>query len=390
MIQSRESSPGLERELILATVCLDESKIEHIGERLRGAIDWSHLFRIATQQGLLPLFCQQLVALAENQIPIDEITHLKKALETNTQNCIRLSWKLIQCVELLEENGINCINLKGPVLALQAYGDLKLRQFSDLDILIHPMDFPKAYDVLEQAGYSPSFKLDEKQRKYLVRTDNHFSFNRLGDIIEVHWGVAPRENIYPISEQQMWLDVNSIQVFDKKLYTLSLENMVIFICLHGAKHGWRQLKWIVDLAYLSRYLPETSWLTLIEHAKRMGFFRQVCLGLLLSIDLVDALLPSKVVELIKTDQHAQLIASKVRASLFEAPTKPSRFGDYLFYLNTRERWQDRFHYVFDLIIKPKTPDWRMISLPENMYLLYYIIRPIRLLFGKGKAPVSDM
>jgi hypothetical protein len=255
---------------------------------------------------------------------------------------------------------------------------------------VHPIDFPKAYAVLEDAGYSPAFKIDKKQTKYLVRTDNHFSFKRQGDIIELHWGAAPQENIYPIAEELLWQDLNAVQVLDKELYTLSFENTVIFICLHGAKHGWKQIKWIVDLAYLTQSIPESHWFNVLEYARRLGFFRQVCLGLLLSKDIVGAVLPSKVEDLIKIDKHAQQITYDVRASLFKSPRKPNLLGEYLFYLDTRERWKDRLHFLIDVILKPKTPDWRLILLPENLFYFYYIIRPIRLLVNQRKDHVSDI
>ena len=385
-----ELTPTVELELVLATVSLNPSMQHRIFEILGGTLDWSQVLRIALQQGILPLFLKRLMLLVEKQTPPGDLTLWSEAFKANTQSNIRLTWKLVECVELLSTNGIDCIILKGPALAVQAYGDLSLRQFSDLDILIHSIDFPKVYDLLVHNGYAPTFKLEKNQKKYVVWSNNHFSFNRLGDIIEVHWEIAPYENIHPLSSEEMWQNLDSIQIFDTNFSTLSLKNTILYTCLHGAKHGWKQLKWIVDLAYLCRSLSESALLDLLEHAKRKGLFRQVCLGLLLAENLVDTKFPSECLKHISADSYTQLLVSQVKAGLFAISNKPSIIKDYLFYLKSRERWQDRLYYLYALIIIPKQPDWLMISLPENLYFLYCFIRPIRLLYIGGKAAISAL
>jgi hypothetical protein len=44
------------------------------------------------------------------------------------------------------------VPFKGPALAVQAYGDLSLRQYDDLDLLIHEADVPRAYQLLIANG----------------------------------------------------------------------------------------------------------------------------------------------------------------------------------------------------------------------------------------------
>jgi hypothetical protein len=60
--------------------------------------------------------------------------------------------QLLQTLELLRESGIQTVPFKGPALAVQAYGDLSLRQYDDLDLLIHEADVPRAYQLLIANG----------------------------------------------------------------------------------------------------------------------------------------------------------------------------------------------------------------------------------------------
>ena len=321
---------------------------------------------------------------------METVDNFKRIIAENQNRNLRLAWKLVECVDLLVKNEIEYCVLKGAIFAIQAYDDLSLRQFSDLDILIHPKDFPRVYALLEEARYAPKIKLGKKQQKFQVWSDNHFSFLQQGDTIEIHWGIAPQENISSMLNDLMWEQLTSVQVFDKKINTLSPENTILFICLHGAKHGWKQLKWIVDLAYYYQLFPENAWSDLLKNAKQYGLFRQVCLGLLLAEELVGLTIPANVHALISEDPRAKELASKVSASLFRGVAQTSLINDYLFYGSTQERWRDRFHYFTNLILVPKNPDWNALQLPESLYFLYYLFRPLRLLYLAGKTLLSAL
>ena len=100
----------------------------------------------------------------------------------------------MECVNLLADNGVEHVVLKGPIFALQAYHNLSLRQFSDLDILIHPKDFPKVYDLLEASGFVPKHKLGRKQKNSgFGHTTNIPSISR--EILLKSIGMLPLEKI---------------------------------------------------------------------------------------------------------------------------------------------------------------------------------------------------
>ena len=58
--------------------------------------------------------------------------------------------ELIKVMKLFEENGVEYISFKGPVLSQLAYGDITLRQYVDLDILIKKEDLRKADNLLKK------------------------------------------------------------------------------------------------------------------------------------------------------------------------------------------------------------------------------------------------
>ena len=71
--------------------------------------------------------------------------------------------ELTRISALLENNGVCVIPWKGPILAAAAYGDVALRQFGDLDILVREQDAMRAKDLLLASGYRPLYPQPAEQ-----------------------------------------------------------------------------------------------------------------------------------------------------------------------------------------------------------------------------------
>ena len=79
------------------------------------------------------------------------------------------------------------------MLALFAYGNVALRRFVDLDVIVKKSDVLKAREILLAEGYTPSKSLSLNQQELLLRTQHNMQFSRDNHrlIIELHWEVAP-------------------------------------------------------------------------------------------------------------------------------------------------------------------------------------------------------
>ncbi len=113
------------------------------------------------------------------------------------------------------------------------------------------------------------------------------------------------------------------------------------------------------------------------------------LGLFLAHHLLDAELPTHILEKIKTDPVIENMAAKVVKSLFVLPddSNSSRINsDFsMFHLAIKDRFPDKLRHVLNLIFLPSRQDWRYFSLPANLSFLYYLLRPIRLVLKAGAA-----
>ena len=143
--------PEIELLLRCARTCVDAKTAARVKVLLRQDIDLAYLMRIARRHGLLPLVYWNL----HKDYPVPEavLDQLRGYFRTNTIRNIILTEELIEISKLLKTQNILAIPFKGPLLAVLAYRNLALREFSDLDLWVHQRDFAAAQTVLESRGY---------------------------------------------------------------------------------------------------------------------------------------------------------------------------------------------------------------------------------------------
>ncbi len=75
------------------------------------------------------------------------------------------------------------------MLARVAYGDVALRQFEDLDILVHKSDALKVRELLRALGYMDEFQSHPDAPKILLKYQQHFSLlaPARDATVELHW-----------------------------------------------------------------------------------------------------------------------------------------------------------------------------------------------------------
>jgi hypothetical protein len=93
---------------------------------------------------------------------------------------------MIVLIDLFEQNRIPSIPYKGPAIRVGVYGQLALRQFADLDILVREPMW-KATDLLLERGYKAHFVIPAKRRSAFIRLSYVRSFTRDSTTVELHW-----------------------------------------------------------------------------------------------------------------------------------------------------------------------------------------------------------
>ena len=359
---------------------LDESTAESIRDLLnRAVIDWEYVSATATSHGVAALLAHHLQSINCEAVPRSVLLQLQKENQQNSEQCLWLAGELVKLATAMEKAGIPCIPFKGPTLAITAYRDLGLRQFTDLDLFIHTGDVAKAKELLLSQGFKPVRNLSRAREAAFVRFDNACAFDNDRDVlIDLHWRFSPVHSSLPLENDDFWRRLEGVKIGNQTLFTLSAEDLLLVLCCHGFTHEWERLIWICDVATLIGQRKNLDWNYLLRKAKRLGVLRIVLLGLMLAGDL-GASLPQQVRDKFERNGAVIRYAEELMTQLFRTHKNQLSLIEWLRrQLQMRERTRDKFMSLLRIILTPRDYDLMFASVPASLSLLYYLIRPIRM------------
>ena len=337
-------------------------------------LDWPAFLRLAEHHGVRPLVHQ---ALAETAPP--ELTQFFRA---NAINSLYLTAELLRILRLLDAQGIRAVPFKGPALAQSLYGDLALREFGDLDLLVQETDLRKARELLETQGYHLDFPLDSRDEAAHIRNGQHYHLLHpaKGIVIELHWRFAPRWFAFPLSPSQVWPRLQPMHLAGRQVPSFCPEHLFLFLAAHGAKHRWCALKWLCDLARLIHQHSRLDWEWLVDQARRTHAMRVLLLGIHLAAEL-GAAVPPELKERARRDAKVQALAAGVWRNV-QNPGGLDVLGACLWDLKAQERLRDRLLYCLVVLTRPTVTDQAFLPLPRSLSFLHALTRPIRILWQR--------
>jgi Uncharacterised nucleotidyltransferase len=388
---SFRSQHDRERELLLC--CARTKASPEIAARLRelagstasfgsADVDWDYLFNLARRHAVIPLLYLQLSREAADLIPPSFLTKLKTQYQENYARNIILADELCRLIDIFKQDGIDAIPYKGPALAVFAYGDLGLRRFVDLDLIVRKSDVPRARDLLLREDYNLSKPLTPAQQDLLLRTQHNLQFARNNRrlLLELHWEVAPHLFASSVQENELWQNLTTMKINDREVNALKAEDLLFSLCVHGSRHLWERLGWISDVnEIISRH--ELNWDELERKAAAADSERMLLLGLHLAQKLLHTDLPPEVQQRCTADPRLESLAANVCEHLFNGPAHVPATSREIFKYNLRVRRSlaARARYLVH-VLRPTDSDLRTHLAPARFTFTYYLTRPFRLFF----------
>jgi hypothetical protein len=302
---------------------------------------------------------------------------LRDRFRRNTISNLLLASELRSLLDRFEAAGIKAIPFKGPTLAAYAYGDLALRQFHDLDLLLRRDDVLAAKNLLVESGYRAEHRFSQAQEAALLRSECEYTFK--GSVyVELQWEIVPANFAFTINDAALWQRVREIEVEGLCLPMLAPEDLLLILCAHGTKHNWTRLAWIADVAEVLRHGGEINWPALLERARKLGGTRMLCLGTGLAHHLLGASLPVTLARKIANDHKIRQLITEVSGRLFIEGRNDGALRQSLFYIRSRERLRDRARCYLHMALSPNIKDITSTNLVRPFRWLYYPLRPLRL------------
>jgi hypothetical protein len=353
-------------------------------------IDWDRVTLAAGSHGVLPLVYRQIKSAGD--IPPGALAAMRSEYYGNALNNLHLTRELARLSELLHAQGIGAISFKGPVLALQAWGDVALRQFNDLDLLVRPSDAARAAEVLIAAGYWPmTFDREHPQISIARRYEDEFVRPGSDWMIDLHWELNSAYFSYGPTAAAVWDRAVSIQVEKVEVLTLAPDDLVLFLAVHATKHGWINLGWICDFDAALRARKESDMPAIADAARRSRCTRMLLLAIALAAELLDAPIPSLFIDAIREDSAIASLVAGIKRRLFASVGMRARlYSEWVVPLGTIPGIGARARYIANRAFTPNSDDFDFVSLPPMLYPLYYATRPLRLAWQQSRRLFVDV
>jgi Uncharacterised nucleotidyltransferase len=378
-----------ERELVLCGIRanLDEAATGRIREMLRGPMNWSRVVGIAFDHHVETFFHENLKLAGDGLVPAEWLDNLRERARKTAGMSVLLSSELLRIYEIFEKEGVPIIPYKGPVLSGLAYGNLTRRRFVDLDFFAQQKDMPQASALLKSAGFDSKFEIPQEVMGGFGNVPGQYAFSREATRtqVELHTERTLRYFPVPLNFEKMNRRLITVELCGRMVRTFSIEDTLVMLCVHGSKHFWERLLWILDVAQLIS-VQEVDWKLLRQIAAKLESTRVLLLGLYLAHDLFDAPLPDKLLEEIGRDHAVQELAGKI----YEQYANISDPGGgvlprAVFRIRSRDGVGQGLRHTWRLAMSPTESDRQQVNLPRWLAPLYMLVRPWRLLrqYGSG-------
>jgi hypothetical protein len=332
---------------------------------------------LAQDHGLLPLLVSRLRILDAELVPRDIETSLRERQRVQVIFTLGLTAELFRIIDRLAASGVEVLLTKGPALAARCYGDPGSRQYTDLDLIMRHNDVRRATESMIGLGYEPKISLAAIDAK---KSPGEYVFT-LRDtrlLVEFHTEQTFRYHPHPLQIERLFARKSFVSIDGRDVPALSLEDELVLICIHGAKHFWTRLLWIADVAALiSR--QEINWDRALSAAQEVAAERMLRLGLLLAMQLLGARLPDATVRLVRADAGARRMAARIVRRLPAAEeTAFGLFGRAVFRMQMRGGLMRGAAYLLRLSVAPTEEDWARASKEKSSWIFDAATRPFRL------------
>jgi hypothetical protein len=311
---------------------------------------------------------------------------------------LKLAGELLLLLSHLRAHGIKAVPFKGPPLACELYGGLKLRQCRDLDIFVAQSQMLDALRLLETRGYQLDLKYQDviKCDKPAGHHKDVLIVNPVNRVnIEIHWAACEPDFDDKLASTDYWSSETTVSLLGEPVPIPEPENLLVLLVIHGSRHHWNSLKLLCDIAQLLTVYPNLDLEAVATKLPGLWRTRLLLIPLALVNSLWNVPLPAWVLSLISSDNTVFDQARAISESLFAvAGDNPSALrkaaatmiSQQSLQLSSSRNPRDRVHIalrVLRRLVLPNDLDKQFSALPRRFPVLSGFFRPVRLIKTYG-------
>jgi hypothetical protein len=372
-----------------ASVFSTEKKAETLDFLSKNTINWDKIYYLACFHQIRPLILRGVSQFPNCPIPHTILLKLKDDAQQLAFHGLHQTNELRRLLTLYKENGILAVPYKGVWLAHTYYGDLGMREFSDIDLFVYEKDIPVIKKIMLAEGYQPYLDMTEGQEKMMMGIlceYNFFLFDANGQRlfhIEPHYksnGLPDGIKHLTLLDLAHRLKETTFANTPIKRFTAE-DELLLAVLHHGMKEAWSLLKYIFDIfAILKKEENTLDWDYILRQAKNLKITTTLSVGLFLVHHLCAFSFPNTLLESFK-DPKIRALALDRYQNLDNIDPKNDSFKRFFFNLKCLETWFDRVKIISYRLFLPNGQDILFLSLSPRWSFLYFFVRPFRGLFN---------
>ncbi len=333
----------------------------------------SELFSFIRRHALTPFIYRNPEALTK-----EIFAKVRQSHEYLLRKNLFMMKELIEIERLFGENGIDTIHFKGPTLSYLLYGNIFMREFGDLDILIEESERERAVEILESRGYEESPSTAWRRKKIRCKGSKDISLlNReKGIAVELHWRLFDRHFPVQMDMRRIWSGRRELNMGTHTFHTLDRESMLLYLSIHGAKHFWSRIGWIADIDALIRQ-GELDW------EKMERGYGSICNSPIflfapyISHRLFATPLPPAIER--KIDTKIEILEDFEEFVYSNWRRERGMVARVLAMMALLQRPWEKSLYFKRVVLEPTANEYALFDLPPSLHFLYYLVRPLRLM-----------
>lgn len=349
-------------------------------------VDWHLLYRYVAMHQLRPVVFK---VLHKHNVPPE----IKEKLQADCRNItfrnLEHVKEMVRVYDLLNRSGVSLVPWKGSVFSIDNYKDIGMRESSDIDFLINAdvATIKKIQAAFSNTEYTDGTDIPGDFMNTYVRNAREYYFDLFnGDTrkfhVEFHWCVASQVFDFPrpIPNSLFLAHTRNTELMGKQINVLTpTYHTIAIVAHHGLNQRWELLKYVMDLAMSINNSDETNWHEIETVSKTYGFNRALNLGLYIT----DTLLGIKPPLEYQKPKNAEWYMHKMLAAIRKERLKTA--DTLLENLKIKDNAADKLTMMMKYLryaASPSILDRRFLKLPKALYLLYALVKPIRIIAGR--------
>jgi hypothetical protein len=382
-MNTQRLSPELLAVLACARTVVDHGNISAFQSALGACRSPEELCKVAVTHGMVG-HLHHLVSTTSSA-PVDDelmrrLSELQRLLVARNLNYTGV---LLRVLSKLDDAGVRALSVKGPAWAELLYGDLSLRTWSDLDLLVEPQQAAEAREVLQQMGFEDCSPLSRQSMRSRWGDTGQIALGsrELRLVVDLHWKLTVSVSPRGLTPDAVFARAGRVTLLGQEVVCPGKSDVFLITCLEGTRDLWSSVARLLDLAVQIERTKAGEWVALLDQAKEAGCERRTLVAVGYACRVFEMGLPPTIEERLGADRRSRALIGRLEpVQLCGAP--PVGLQGRLTLLRAHAAGEDNrldcLRFVMTRLFAPTSEDRQAFSLPRRMEWLYVPLRVLRL------------